>query len=77
MAGKVFICRDLKLLFLLENYHEGLNPAVLTLVLGSLSSKETLWGTHTATEAVHLHLKEVYVLASANPLLFIYSMDLL
>lgn len=77
VAGKVFIFRDLKLLSPIENYHEGLNPAVLTLPLSFLSSEETLWGVHTATEAVHLHLKGVYVLASANPLLFIYSMYLL
>lgn len=77
VARKVFIFRDLKLLPPLENYHEGLNPAALIFPLDSLSSEETLWAVHTAIEAVHLHLKGVYILASANPLLSIDSMYLL
>lgn len=77
VAGKVFIFRDLKLLSPLQNYHEGLNPAALILPLASRSFKEALWGIHTATGAVHLHLKGVYILAFANLLLFIDSMYLL
>lgn len=74
MARKVFIFRDLKLLPPLENY---LNPAALIFPLDSLSSGETLWAVQPAREAVHLHLKGVYILASANPLLSIDSMYLL
>lgn len=68
----MFAFRDLKLPSPLESYNEGLNSPALIPPLGSLSSMERDRVRHTLPRKLCTSTLRVYILTSANRLLWLH-----